>query len=153
MNIKVQQYIRQLDDQFNLVKKTDEDELKSMLTQYLCVRVSGLLETFVKCRISDYTDKRVPKEVNRYISGKFKEITNLNTNKIKTVLNSFSNDWSCDFDKYLTESEQQKNSVDSLITHRHNIAHGQSQSISLKNLEQYYEDVKILIKKLENIIK
>ena len=153
MNIKTQNYLRQLDNQFELVKNVENDEIKSMLTQYLCIRISGLLETFIKSRISDYAQGRVPKEVNRYISGKIKDITNLKCTKLKDVLDSFSNEWSDDFSNYIEEHEQQKNSSDSLVTNRHNIAHGQTGSMSFNNLEQYYEDTKAIITKLDTIIK
>ena len=152
MNPKVRQYIKELDDQFQLVKKTKDDEIKSMLTQYLCIRVSGLLETFIKCRISDYALGRVPKEVKRFISGKFKDITNLRSEKLLNVLDSFSNDWFIDFNEHINDNAQQKTSLDSVVTNRHNIAHGQHQNISFKSMEQYYEDVKAVISKLELII-
>lgn len=153
MNLKVQQYIKELDEQIKVVKEIDDDEVKSMLTQYLCVRISGLLETFVKSRISDYAQGRVPKEVNRYISVKFKDITNLKYTKLKEILDSFSNEWASDFDDYIKDHEQQKTSMDSLVANRHNIAHGQNGSMSFKRLEQYYEDTKAIIKKLDTIIK
>ncbi|MDE5570994.1 MAG: hypothetical protein K2I86_02925 [Prevotella sp.] len=152
MNIKTQNYLKQLDDQFELVKKVENEEIRSMLAQYLCIRTSGLLETFIKSRISDYVQGRVPKEVNRYISGKIKDITNLKCTKLEDVLKSFSNEWAKDFNSDVEEHEQQKNSVDSLVTNRHNIAHGQNGNISFKNLEQYYNDVKAIIKTLDTII-
>lgn len=152
MNLKVKQYIKELDNQFKLVKNAEDEEIRSMLTQYLCIRVSGLLEIFIKCRISDYALGRVPKEVNRFISGKFKDITNLKSSKLEIVLDSFSNVWSEKFCNHIKENAQQKTSIDSLITNRHNIAHGQTQNLTYKNMEQYYDDVKIIINKLDSII-
>jgi len=153
MNYKTQQYILQLDRQYEKVKQVEDDEIKSMLTKFLCVRTSGLLENYIKSRIGDYTQGRVPKEVNRYISQKFKDITNLKCNRLKDVLDSFSNEWSEEFLTYIEEHEQQKNSIESLITNRHNIAHGQNVGMSFSILEQYYEDVKAVITKLETIIR
>ncbi len=153
MNYKTQLYIQQLDNQYEKVKLVEDDEIKSMLTKFLCVRTSGLLENYIKARIGDYTQSRVPKEVNRYISQKFKDITNLKCNRLKDVLDSFSNKWSEEFHTYLEEHEQQKNSIESLITNRHNIAHGQNAGMSFSNLEQYYADVKAVITKLETIIR
>lgn len=153
MNYKTQQYIQQLDRQYEKVKQVEDDEIKSMLTKFLCVRTSGLLENYIKSRIGDYTQGRVPKEINRYISQKFKDVTNLKCNRLKDVLDSFSNEWSEEFLTYLEEHEQQKNSIESLITNRHNIAHGQNVGMSFSILEQYYEDVKAVITKLETIIR
>lgn len=153
MNYKIRQYIETLNNQFKIVKNVSDEEQKSMLTKYLCVRVAGLLEAFIKAQISEYTNGRVPKEIERYISSKFKDITNLKCKKLREVLDSFSNDWAVEFDAYTANHEQQKNSLDSIITNRHNIAHGQVGNLSFLNMQQYYDDVKLIITKLDNIIK
>lgn len=153
MNIKVIQYRKELDQQFREVDKIEDEEIKSMLVKFLCVRTSGLLENFIKSKISDYTDKKVPKEIKTYISGHFKDITSLNTKKIVNVLNSFSKDWAEDFKSYIEGHQQEKESLNSLITNRHNISHGQMSNITYNNIKQYYLDILSVMTKLDNIIR
>ena len=152
MNLKTQQYITALDEQFAITQSVHDEEQQSMLAKYLCVRTAGLVEAYIKTRISDYINKSVPKEVKRYICGKFKDITNLSCKKLRDVLDSFSNEWANDFDVYVAEHEQQKNSLDSIIANRHNIVHGQPGNLSFHNLQQYYTDIKHIIDKLDSII-
>lgn len=153
MDLRTQQYLRELEQQFKLAELESEDEVKSLLANFLCVRTSGLLETFIKGRISDYLDKKVTKEVKRYISLKMKDITSLNANKIVSVLDTFSKSWAISFQSYIDSHEQEKNSLNSIISNRHNIAHGQKSSVTFTNMKQYYVDIKAVIKELNNIIK
>ena len=153
MNLKTEQYLRELDQQFLLVEQESEDEIRSLLANYLCIRTSGLLETFIKGRISDYIDKKAPKEVKRYIATKMKDITSLNAKKIVSVLDAFSNTWSTGFQLYIDCHEQEKNSLNSIVANRHNIAHGQNSRVTFANMKQYYTDIKGVIAELDKIIK
>lgn len=61
MNHKVRLYINNLEEDVKLAEQQSDDEVKSLLAKIICVRISGLLETALKCRISDYSDSRTPK--------------------------------------------------------------------------------------------
>lgn len=142
-----------LDNLKEQISDVDDDEVKSSLVNLFCVRTAGLLEVFVKTRISEYSKNKVPKEISRFLSAKFKDITNLKSSKLKEILTSFSIEWGKNFDDYLAEHEQQKSSLDSIIAQRHSIAHGQQSSLSPSSMSQYYDDVKELVKYLDSIIR
>jgi hypothetical protein len=151
--MKTQQYIRDLDSMKKRIDEVDDDELKSILVKLFCVRTAGLLEVFLKTRISEYSKGKVPNEINRFLTVKFKDITNLKSSKISDVLTSFSTGWAEEFDAYIEDHEREKASLDSIIAQRHNIAHGQSSSISNALMTQYYEDVKRIVGHLDSIIR
>lgn len=153
MNHKVQVYITGLDGDLKLAKSQSDDEVKSLLAKIICIRISGLLEVAIKSRISDYSDNKTPKEIKRFLTQKFKDITNLKSSKLCDVLGTFSSDWKSSFEKEISENPQLKSSLDSLITLRNDIAHGQTCSISLNNVQQYYNDVKIAIDLFDKIIR
>ena len=153
MNHKVQVYITGLDGDLKLAKSQSDDEVKSLLAKIICIRISGLLEVAIKSRISDYSDNKTPKEIKRFLTQKFKDITNLKSSKLCDVLGTFSSDWKLSFEKEISENPQLKSSLDSLITLRNDIAHGQTCSISLNNVQQYYNDVKIAIDLFDKIIR
>lgn len=153
MNIKVVQNIKEIDSTFSLAECQADDELKSHLANLLCVRISGLIENYLKSRISDYSEKKVPKQISRYLSLKFADITNLKESKLHDVLGQFSGEWQSGFDSFIKKNQQLKSSLDSIITNRHNIAHGKHVSLTLKTVKQYYEDVQKVIKELDKIIK
>lgn len=153
MDLKTQQYILELDNFKARIAEVDDEEIKSLLVKLFCVRTAGLLEVFIKTRISEYVKGSVPKEISRYLTTKFRDITNLKTSRLQEVLNAFSPDWNDAFSKYLGEHEQQKSSLDSIIAQRHNIAHGQSSNMSLVQMQQYYTDVREIIDYLDTIIR
>jgi hypothetical protein len=153
MNIKTQQYIRELDSLKTKTENENDEEVKNYLVKLLCVRTAGLLEVFLKTRISEYSKGKVPPEINRFLTSKFKDITNLKSSKFEDVLNSFSVDWRDKFRDYLDVHEQEKLSLDSVIAQRHSIAHGQPSNIGFASMVQYYDDVKSIVEYLDTIIK
>jgi len=153
MDMKTQQYIRDLDNLKSKMEGVVDDEVRSLLVKMLCIRTAGLLEVFLKTRISEYSKGKVPAEINRFMTAKFKDITNLKSTKFADVLTSFSIAWADKFNKYLNEHEQEKNSLDSVIAQRHNIAHGQPSNIGQASMRQYYEDVKHVVYYLDGIIR
>lgn len=153
MNIKVKQNILEIDNVFSLAEAQGDDEVKSNLANLLCIRISGVIETYLKTKISDYSDKKVPKQISRYLSFKFSDITNLKESKLRDVLGQFSTEWQSKFEAFIQDNQQLKSSLDSLITNRHNIAHGQRVSLTLRLVRQYYEDAKKVIEELDKIIK
>lgn len=153
MDMKTTQYIRDLENLKNKINDADDEEIKNSLVKLLCVRTAGLLEVFLKTRISEYSKGKVPKEINRFMTAKFKDITNLKSYKFIDVLSSFSEDWSSKFNEYLEEHEQKKSSLDSVVTQRHMIAHGQPSNISQNYMYQYFDDVKSIVSFLDTIIR
>ena len=53
---------------------------------------------------------------------------------------------------YINDNQQMKSSLDSVVTNRHSIAHGQASSLTLKSVRQYFDDVKKIITELDKII-
>lgn len=153
MDMKTQQYIRDLDSLKTKTEEEDDEEMKSYLVKLLCVRTAGLLEVFLKTRISEYSKGKVPNEINRFLTSKFKDITNLKSSKLEDVLTSFSVDWGEKFRDYLNDHEQEKTSLDSVIAQRHNIVHGQPSNIGSASMVQYYNDTKSIVVYLDTIIR
>lgn len=153
MDMKTQQYIRELDSLKTKTENEEDEEVKSYLVKLLCVRTAGLLEVFLKTRISEYSNGKVPNEINRFLTLKFRDITNLRSSKFEDVLTSFSVSWGDMFRAYLNNHEQEKTSLDSVIAQRHNIAHGQPSNIGSASMVQYYTDVKSIVLFLDTIIR
>ena len=55
MNVKVKQNVKEIDNAIQLAESQEDDELKSHLANLICIRVSGLMENYLKTRISDYS--------------------------------------------------------------------------------------------------
>ena len=151
MNYKVQSYIQKLDNLFVLAEKIDDDEVKGHFAKYLCVKTSGLLEVFFKAQISDIVDGKTPKVVANYVNYQFKSFSSIDTRKIIKVFSLFSQSWVDEFNTKM--NEEHTSALNSIISNRNNIAHGQNDSISLKNAKEYYEKMKEILVILERIMK
>lgn len=153
MNHKVKLYIDDLESNIKLADNQSDDEVKSLLAKIVCIRISGLLEVALKSRISDYSERKTPKEIKRFLTQKFKDITNLKAKKICEILDTFSNDWKNLLEQELSENSQLKSSLDSLITLRNDIAHGQNCVASVSNVKQYFNDAKKVVDLFDTIVK
>lgn len=145
-------YEKQLDNLFRDVSTIAEgEEIKAHLSRYLCVRTSGYLENVVRNLIANFCEGTSPQPIANYIGKRTKYITNLDFNKIKSLLAEFNNDWSMKFES--TTSDQQKSSLNSVVSNRNSIAHGNNDSITFRDMTQYYNDTKEVCEILKNIIK
>ena len=150
MNFKVTSYIGKLDSLFTLADTISDDEVKGHFAKYLCIRTSGLVEVFFKTQIEDYAVGTSPKPIVSFVNHKFKTFTNINTKKINDLFEMFSLEWQQRFNDEM--SEEQKSALNSVISNRNNIAHGNADSISLTNAKEYYLKVKEVLVILDGII-
>ncbi|WP_298880689.1 MAE_28990/MAE_18760 family HEPN-like nuclease [uncultured Polaribacter sp.] len=149
---KLNIFERQLDNLFAQVSTIDEgEETKAHLSRYLCVRTSGYLENVTRILISNFCDGTSPQPISNYIVKRTKYITNLDFKRIKNLLSEFNVDWSIEFETSITD--QQKSSINSVVSNRNSIAHGNNDSITFRDMSQYYNDTKEVCELLKNIIK
>lgn len=149
---KIGIYEKQLDSLYNEVSQIQEGEInKAHLTRYLCVRTSGYLENVVRILIAHFCDGTSPQPVNNYIVKRTKYITNLDYKRLNGLLSEFDSSWSSEFEQRVTD--QQKSSLNSVISNRNNISHGNQDSITYRDMVNYYRDVKDVCQILINIIR
>ena len=144
---------KKLDNLFKSVSTLPEDEIKSHLAKYLCVQASGFLETVIKELVAEYHQSTCKKETANYINNKISSFTNINDKKLQLFLQSFNIEW---LESYLgVVSEEQIESLNSIISNRHLIAHGQGTNcnLSYRNIVKYYTDLKDVVVVLKLIIK
>lgn len=148
---KLQQQEKKLDALFNLVQKVDDDEEKALLSKFLCVRASGYIESSIRHLIGEFTDGTSPQQIQSYINKKTKYITNLNYEKLLELLDQFDNEWKESFTNQI--NDEQKAALNTVISNRNNIAHGENDGISYRLMTEYYERIKEVVKILKGIIK
>ncbi|MEZ0487648.1 HEPN domain-containing protein [Fibrella aquatica] len=148
--MKVESLEKKVEDLFLQVSSLPEDEVKSRLSEYLCIRASGLLENIVKQLVHEYMSTTTPKEVQDYVNSKLRSLTNLDHNKIKAFLFSFSKEWHDEYDSYVTTEVAE--SLNSIYGLRNSLAHGGTNPVSYKSIKEHYENMKIVILALKIII-
>jgi len=146
-NIEIVRYQQRLDDLFEKVKDIPDFELQSHWARYLCVLVSGYLETSVRAIYSEYSNKRANRNVANYVSSGLERFQSPKMGNILDLTRAFSLQWAEELEN-VTEGEL-KESVDSIVANRHNIAHGRDSGISYARIREYYQNAIKVIELIE----
>jgi len=146
-NIEIVRYQQRLDDLFEKVKDISDIELQSHWARYLCILVSGYLETSVREIYSEYSRKRANINVANYVSSRLERFQSPKMEPILQLTRAFNPQWAEQL-KIETEGEL-KDSVDSIVADRHNIAHGRDSGITYSRIHDYYRNAVKVIELIE----
>ena len=140
---------KHIDDLFNQVNSYSGDPyIKSLLTYYLCMRISGFLENCVRIIFQDYSIPRTKENVQTFVTNKLKKFPNPTWSAIIDLALEYNKQWVDNLKKAV--KFQQISSLESINVNRNAIAHGGSSSITIVDLSKYYADIVLLIEELEN---
>ena len=137
-NKEITHYKQRLDSLFEKVRDIQDIELQSHWARYLCILVSGYIETSIRSIYSDYAKKKANPNVSNFVSNTLKDFRSPNMNKILELVHDFNPQWEAEL-KNFTDGEL-KDSVDSIVINRHHLAHGQNVGISYVTIQKYYQN-------------
>lgn len=150
MRWKLEQQERKLDNLFKLVQGIEDEEEKAILSKFLCIRASGFIESSIRNLIADFTIGSAPKQIQSYVNKETKYITNLKYERLLDLLASFDNNWRDVFQNEITD--EQKSALNTIVSNRNNISHGENDNISYALMESYYLRVKEVVEILKRIM-
>ncbi len=131
----------------DLQKNDDiDDELKAQFVWYLCIRTSGYLESSVKSILLEYVESQTEsRQIVDFAENRLRRARALDRGEILGLVKQFSAAWRSRLGKSI--NSDLKVSLDNLLRNRNEIAHGgDAPSLSLIDLENYYEDAKKVVK-------
>jgi hypothetical protein len=129
-----------------------DDYTKSHVAKYLTVLTSGIYEDVFKNFVIELIQKEtIGKEVKQFV---FKQIDRSLRNPTYKNLTEFLNRFDKDWIKKLSEKiiEENIDALNSIVDNKNLIAHGESSTITFLNIKQNYENSKVIILELDNII-
>lgn len=149
-NIEIVRRENRLDSLFERAgRAAREPELQSHWARYLCVLVSGFLEGSIRTIFASYASVRASPEVSRYVTAQLGFLQNARMDKILRLVHRFSPDWE---EQLRAETQGEiRAAVNSIITNRNKIAHGEDVSLGLAGLKDYYKCAKKLVKRIEQM--
>jgi hypothetical protein len=112
--------------------------------------VSGYLENAIIALIVYYSERRSAPEVASYVERQLQRWTNPNTEKILQLFGAFSNDWRVKVEGFLIDYK--KDSINSLVALRHQIAHGESVGTTMSQVKSYYSAAKEVVNFLADLV-
>src|SRR2546430_1661549 len=103
-----------------LIPTLESDEIRAELTKHLCVLASGLLEVGCRDIVNRYAFQRCAPTVRRFVAARLGEFQSAKVSNILELLNCFDPARAESWLKRL--SDEEKDSVDSIVNNRHQIA-------------------------------
>jgi RiboL-PSP-HEPN len=150
-NIEVYKYKSKLDNLFSLYEQLpDNDLIKSHWSRYLCIQTSGFVEQSVRHLLGEYSEKTASPKTASFAIKNINRFQNAKMNKIYELIGMFSADWESEFRSII--NTEIHDHVDSIITNRHNIAHGKDVGISYTVIKKYYKSALKVIENVEGIL-
>lgn len=117
----------------------EETELRSDCARYLCVLVSGFLETAVVGLVISYVSDMAHPRAARLVERKIARTTNLNAENLAQLIGGLDADWERALRIFM--GDERKAAIDSLVALRHEIAHGAPTGVTLVTVTSYYESI------------
>lgn len=128
--------------------KSDTEIIK-YLTNHTVLLISAYIDKYFLFIIEDCIGRRIiPEELKNFILSKIKGrqgLTNLDTKKIKAILNDFNEDWSTLLSVHINNNNRQSTALGNIVDTRNKIAHGDSVNISISEYIRHYKDAKELL--------
>lgn len=128
--------------------------LHKHLTEYSLIVCSGTLEQAFKNIIADHVTRGSSPEIVQYIDKTIRRCgANPSKSKIVEMLEKFNSAWGRQFKQETSRlSQRDIDSLESLVKERNLLAHGDSVSISLNCVIEYYCRARNVVGKLESFL-
>lgn len=157
MNSHILSHRQRIDTLFSKVASISNPADQSEWSKYLCVLVSGFIEESLRVLLEEYTRTHSAPNIQNFVEKQIGNITNCKTSRILEVLSKFSQDWANNFSNQIqvrsSITDEIKNSIDSVIANRHDIAHGRNVGITYTRMSTYYKNIKKAVDILDAIIR
>jgi hypothetical protein len=145
------QKLDSLFEHMKVISTLNNAQIESQWATYLCIRVSGLLETSIQSIYTSYCENKAHPNIIKYVLSVFKARRSQNM-KPETLLNlagAFNEHWRIELESYLLE-EGRKDAIESIVNLRNNAAHGGTQSTTYSYAKDYYKKVWEVIVFIDN---
>ena len=131
-------------------KTIPEDSLlQSHWSRYLCILSAGYLETSVRKILSSYAQRKAAPNILNYVENRLKFFQSAKMKNIIQLIGLFNKEWAEELDEK-TKGELAQ-AVDSIVSNRHNIAHGKNTGISYVYFQEWHKKVVKVVHIIEKI--
>ena len=129
-----------LDSVFDFVSRLPPgDPGQALLTQYLCVRVSGFVERAMRYLYYEHARRRSQPTVAQFVSRRLDRSQNLNAERLCQLAGEFSDAWKVDLRAFI--DEERNEAINSVQRNRNKIAHGESTDFGFVQLRDWYRKI------------
>jgi uncharacterized protein YjbJ (UPF0337 family) len=124
-----------------------DDHTRAHISNYICVLLSGLLETAIREIIAIYCEKKSIPAIANFVKNRLERFQNPDPESILQLLNSFDSGIGDKLEQQW--SGEIKDAVGSIVGNRHLIAHGRDTSTTLTRVSEWTKAAKKFIEFME----
>jgi RiboL-PSP-HEPN len=124
-----------------------DDYLQSHLSNYICVLLSGLLETSIREIISIHSEKRSAPTIANFVKESLERFQNPDPESIYMLFNRFDGDIGERLNSFW--SDEIKDAIGSIVGNRHLIAHGRDTTLTITRVLEWFNAAKKFINFVE----
>lgn len=148
----LEQRQRRLDALFKKIDSipAEDLELRAHFARYLCVLVSGFLDTSIVDMILHYVAGVSHARVSRLTEVRLRRESNLNREALLQLIGGLDQGWKRELEEFL--DGHRGSALDSLRGLRNAIAHGGDASVTYVTVQQYYVSVKEVVKFVADLL-
>ena len=150
MNTEILRSQQKLDDLLQKASDISPDaEVQSHWARYLCVLVSGHIETSVRIILRNYAKNRATPEVVNFVDATLNRFPNPTMEALSNLARSFNAEWATSLEGFT--DGQLHDHINSLISNRNMIAHGGASGVSMVRVKEYYASAKKVINFIDGL--
>lgn len=118
-------------------------EVRSDFARYLCVLVSGFVETAISELAAEYCQRYSAPTVSNYAQNQLARLQNVKSERLLQLIGSFDPKWRIELEKFIDGAR--KDALDSVVDLRNKIAHGESVGVTYVRIREYYQRIAEII--------
>ncbi|KAF5415564.1 MAG: hypothetical protein C5S48_05475 [Candidatus Methanogaster sp.] len=123
---------------------------KAYLAKYLVVFISGVYEETIETIMNEKVEELKSKRISKYVASTIRyNFQNPKIGKVVSLLNTFDDEWGRRIDQM---PDVNKTALGNIVTHKNDIAHGNSFEVTLRAVIKWYEDSRKIIEKIDEMV-
>lgn len=123
------------------------DRVKADLARHGCVLCSGYLEALCRETLHNYVARRAPADIVDIADSFASDFANPRYDKLIAFFRKLSATKTAALEAELDDTHS--SAVGSVVSNRHNIAHGRSSSVNMAQVRDYFSRIRLLEKLVE----
>jgi hypothetical protein len=132
----VESEVRRLENKLSLASSLSEPVLLGEWGRYVCVCASGALERAYFEIFLEYVRRCSNNNVYSFCGWALSDFQNPNSEKIVQWHMAFSSEWGKNIKAFL-DDEERKSAISSIVSNRHNIAHGKTCTVTVSQVAKW----------------
>ena len=133
------------------------DKTRAYLTKYALIKSCGTIEFVYRSLVAYYFDQSNLSQVPTYIDKTVREGSmSAKYDNMSGLLGKFDDTWRANFKNAVAQhpdSQRIISSTNSLVTNRHQFAHGKTPTATFNDIKQYYTDALELIRIMDSFVR